>query len=711
MNTETFAFQAEISQLMSLIINTFYSNKNIFLRELISNSSDALDKIRYNSLTNISVLESNNKLEISIIPNKENNTLTIIDTGIGMTKSDMVNNLGTIAKSGTKSFMQALASGADISMIGQFGVGFYSAFLIANTVEVSSKHNDDECYTWRSNANGSFTITNESLVDDLTRGTAIILHLKEDQLDYLEYNVLKDIIKTHSEFINYPIFLQVEKEREIEIEDADNADNSDNADNANNVEGDVKIEELEDNVYESSPKKTITEKYNEMEYLNKTKPIWTRHNKDITVEEYNDFYKGITCDWDEPLYYKHFKVEGQIDFTSIIYLGKRPPFDLFENKKLSNMKLYVKRVFISDDCDELIPSWLNFVKGIVDSEDLPLNISREVLQQNRIIRVIKKNITKKCIEMFEEIMDNSSISETFYDNFSKHIKLGVHEDKNNRERLSHLLRYKTNKSGEELISFRDYITRMKDEQKDIYYITGEMNSNLPFIETLTKRGFEVLFMSDPIDEYIMENLNNIDDKMFVCVTKNNFELPLTDYEKGRIEQIKKEYEPVCTKIKEILGGDRCENVVISRRLIDSPCCIITSQFGWSANMERLMKAQALKDANQMTYMMGKKIFEINPSHRLINELKNKLNDEEQKVVCYNLINLLYDTALLESGFTLDNISLFSTRIYNIIEVGLGIEESNVKDSDNASEKDLPCSNSFVSNESLSDNSDKMEDVD
>ena len=712
-NIETFAFQAEISQLMSLIINTFYSNKSIFLRELISNSSDALDKIRYNALTDNGVLSLEPSFHINIIPDKENNILHIEDSGIGMTKTDLINNLGTIAKSGTKGFMEALSGGSDMSLIGQFGVGFYSAFLVADTVSVTSKHNDDEQYTWTSNAGGSFNITHDT-ESTLKRGTRISLHLKEDQREFLEIQTIKDLVKTHSEFINYPISLMVEKEREVEsphsndeleyckdetcsnnatsngfCEDhsvndpLDHDDSLPATNDATEVEGLVedvealeKVEELTVTDEHDPDKPKDMETYRELEQLNTNKPIWTRDKEDISEDEYATFYKGISGDWEDHLAVKHFKAEGQLEFKAILYIPKRMQTDMFNKTAQNNLKLYVRRVFITDKCEELIPEWLSFMKGIVDSEDLPLNISREILQQSRTMKVMRKTIVKRSIELFQELVGDESKYKVFYDQFSKNIKLGIHEDSGNRDKLSKLLRYNSS-NNDSMISLDTYVSSMPEGQEDIYYISGEsLDSikNSSFVKGISNKGYDVLLMSEPIDEYVLQQLTEYDGKKLVSITKEGFKLPETDDEKESFDTLTEEYAETCKQIQ-VLLKDRCEKVVLSNRLTDSPCCIVTGQFGWSANMERIMKAQTLGDKSASHYMMSKKTLEVNPYHVIVKELKTKLalDDDTSKKINLNIVNLMYDTALIDSGFTLEHSGVFANRIYNMLAMGLGVD--------------------------------------
>ena len=694
---ETFAFQAEINQLMSLIINTFYSNKDIFLRELISNSSDALDKIRHHSLVDKTVLDSHNELQIQIIPDKANKTLTILDTGIGMTKSDMITNLGTIAQSGTKGFMEAMKNQGDINMIGQFGVGFYSAYLVAERVVVTSKNNDDEQYVWESNAGGSFTVTKDDTGVALGRGTKITCYLKDDQLDYLEESRIKELVKKHSEFINYPISLYVEKTVSKEVEEEEEEEEEEKGEKEEEEEGacekcetdEPQIEEVKDEdlanierMAKTKKTKTVEEVVTEYVLLNKQKPIWCKKPESVSSEEYASFYKSLTNDWEEHLAVKHFSVEGQLEFTGLLFVPKRAPFDLFEpnTKKGGHIKLYVRRVFISDECEDLIPEWLKFVRGVVDSEDLPLNISREMLQQNKILKVIKKNIVKKCLDLFAELKENMEDYAQFYEQFSKNIKLGIHEDASNREKLSELLMFHSTKSGSKMVSFKDYVANMPSSQTQIYYITGESLKsvvNSPFIEKCKMRNLEVLFMIDPIDEYCVQQLKEYQGKSLVCVTKEGLTFNFDEDEKQKWETCVNDFKPLTEKIKEILGSS-VEKVVLSQRVVDSPCVLVTGDYGWTANMERIMKAQALRDTNN-SYMMSKKIMEINPYHSIIKSLKERVKSVDNEAMIKDLVNLLYESSLISSGFSIEEPATFVNRINNMIKLGLSLDDDEQKE--------------------------------
>merc|ERR1740124_922721 len=571
----------------------------------------------------------------------------IEDTGVGMAKADLINNLGTIARSGTRAFMEAISAGADISMIGQFGVGFYSSYLVAEKVTVISKHNDDEQYRWESNAGGTFTVCpdTEANADKLTRGTRIILHLKEDMSEYLEERRLKELVKKHSEFIAFPISLKVEKSTEKEVTDSDD-------------EADKKEDEKKDD-----------------------------EPKIEAAEEYGGFYKGLTNDWEDHLTVKHFSVEGSLEFRALLFLPKRAPFDLFESKKKkNNIKLYVRRVFIMDDCEEIIPEWLGFVKGVVDSEDMPLNISRESLQQNKILKVMKKNIVKRCLEMFADIQENAEDYKKFYEQFSKQLKLGIHEDQGSRTKIAELLRFDTSKSGEDMISLKEYLQRMKEEQKSIYYITGESKaavSTSPFMEGMKKRGLEVLYLTDPIDEYMVQQLKEYEGKKLVSVTKEGLDFDESEDEKKKKEEEKARFEPLCKLMKDVLG-DKVEKVQVSSRIDESPCVLVTSEYGWPANMERIMKAQALRDSSMTSYMVSKKTMEVNPDNNIIKELRNKAEVDQSDKTVKDLVWLLYETSLLTSGFALEEASTFSNRIHRMIKLGLSI-----MDNDQAGDDEIP----------------------
>ena len=640
---EIFEFGADINQLLTLIINTFYSNKDIFLRELISNSSDALNKIRHESLTNQDALKHEKELTIRISMDQKKNTITITDTGIGMTKNDLINNLGTIAKSGTKAFMESLASTKDVNMIGQFGVGFYSAYLVADKVSVTSKHNDDDQHTWASSAGGKYTIVKDSISEklDIGRGTKMVLTLKENMKDYTNPQFIQSLIKKHSEFISFPIQLSVQEEDDTDTE------------------------------------KTTKDVVKDWKTVNNKDPIWIRQSDEISHEEYATFYKSITSDYDEHAGVKHFKIEGNLDFKALLFAPRHDDIDMFGNTQntQSNIKLYVRRVLIMENCADLMPQWLSFMKGLVDSEDLPLNISREILQQNKVLKVIKKSLIKKSIELFSEMSENEEKYNVFYNAFSKNLKIGIHEEKNYKENLASLLRYHSSKSNDSKTSFDEYISRMKPNQEGIYYISGESLEILkssPFTEKLKQLDYEIVYMTDSIDEYTIQEINTFKGKKLISIAQSNVDLN-DENEKKEFDKLKKQNVKLCNIIKEILDS-KLEKVVVSPRLNETPCILVSGDHGWTGNMERIMKAQSLNNDNGAKNLKFKKIMEINPNNKIMKSLSkhltqgNKINKQVK-----DLVLLLYDTALLNSGFSLEHPRDFSNRIHNLIELGLDTE--------------------------------------
>ncbi|CAB4296149.1 unnamed protein product [Prunus armeniaca] len=697
-NAEQFQFQAEVSRLMDIIIHSLYSNKDIFLRELISNASDALDKIRFLALTDKEVLGEGDdtNLQIQIKLDKEKRILSIRDRGIGMTKEDLIKNLGTIAKSGTSAFVEKMQTSGDLNLIGQFGVGFYSVYLVADNVEVISKHNDDKQHVWESKADGSFVVSEDTYNEPLGRGTEIRLHLREEAGEYLEESKLKK----YSEFINFPIHLWASKEVDVEVPaDEDESSDEEESPESKSSEEETEKSEDEDEDSEKKPKtKKIKETTYEWELLNDVKAIWLRNPKEVTDEEYTKFYHSLAKDFgdEKPLSWSHFTAEGDVEFRAVLFVPPKAPHDLYEsyyNANKSNLKLYVRRVFISDEFDELLPKYLNFLKGLVDSDTLPLNVSREMLQQHSSLKTIKKKLIRKALDMIrklaEEDPDESNDKDKkelekssdddekrgqytrFWNEFGKSIKLGIIEDAANRNRLAKLLRFESTKSDGKLTSLDQYISRMKSGQKDMFYITGASKEQLeksPFIERLKKKNYEVIFFTDPVDEYLMQYLMDYEDKKFQNVSKEGLKLGKDSKDK----EVKESYKELTKWWKSALASDNVDDVKLSNRLADTPCVVVTSKYGWSANMERIMQSQTLSDASKQAYMRGKRILEINPRHPIIKELRERVvkNAEDESVK--QTAQLIYQTALMESGFNLPDPKDFASRIYSSVKSSLNI---------------------------------------
>ncbi|KAL9999295.1 putative Heat shock protein Hsp90 family [Helianthus debilis subsp. tardiflorus] len=714
-NAEKFEFQAEVSRLMDILINSLYSNKDIFLRELISNASDALDKIRFLSLTDKEVLGEGDdaKLEIQIKLDKEKKILSIRDRGVGMTKEDLIKNLGTIAKSGTSAFVEKMQTGGDLNLIGQFGVGFYSVYLVADYVEVISKHNDDKQYVWESKADGAFAISEDTYNEPLGRGTEIRLHLREEAGEYLEESKLKELVKKYSEFINFPIYLWATKEVDVEVP-ADEDDSSDDEEKPESTEGEEKEDEDTDKEEdEDKPKtKTVKETTYEWERLNDVKAIWLRSPKEVTEEEYTKFYHSLAKDFgdEKPMAWSHFNAEGDVEFKAVLFVPPKAPADLYEsyyNTNKSNLKLYVRRVFISDEFDELLPKYLSFLLGLVDSDTLPLNVSREMLQQHGSLKTIKKKLIRKALDMIrklaeedpDEIHDKEKkeVEESkenddkrgqyakFWNEFGKSIKLGIIEDAANRNRLAKLLRFETTTSDGKLTSLDQYISRMKSGQKDIFYITGSSKEQLeksPFLERLKKKNLEVIFFTDPVDEYLMQYLMDYEDKKFQNVSKEGLKLGKDSKDK----EIKESFKELTKWWKEALVSDNVDDVKISNRLADTPCVVVTSKYGWSANMERIMQSQTLSDASKQAYMRGKRVLEINARHPIIKELRERVVKNPEDASVKTTAQLMYQTALMESGFMLPDPKDFASRIYDSVKASLSISpDASVEEEDEVEE--------------------------
>lgn len=729
-NAETHEFQAEVSRLMDIIVHSLYSNKDIFLRELISNSADALDKIRFISLTDSAALGKGGEslpFEIKLKIDKENRVLSLRDTGIGMTKEDLVNNLGTIAKSGTAAFLEQMQKGTgDLNLIGQFGVGFYSVYLVADYVEVVTKHADDKQWIWESSASGKYGISEDTEGEALGRGTEIRIHIKEDAMEYLEESKIKDLVKTYSEFIDFPIYLWTEKEieKEVPVDDLD-ADESDASEEDKDSSKDsVDVEEEEEEPAEKKPKtKKITETVQEWEVLNDSKALWLRSPSNVSQEEHDGFYKVLSKNpYDTPMAHSHFSAEGDVDFKAVLYLPNSLSPDFYESfqSKKASLKLYVRRVFISDSFEDLVPKWLSFLVGLVDSDSLPLNVSREMLQMSEGIKVIRKKIVRKAIEMMKKLSDadvrarrgpeedeseeewlsklqpaaeTSEDKETtinkakdeatskydkFWKTYGKAIKMGLIEDQSNRRRILPLLRFETSTTEGNMTTLDEYVSRMKENQTGIYYLVGTSGidelKRSPFVEMLVSKGYEVIFFTDPLDEYVTAHVTEYEGKNLINVSKDDLKLPEND------EQDEKEKNKRASAYFKGLGSwwkknvKEISSVRVSRRLSTAPCVVVSGKYGWSATMERIARVQALGDSDKASMMKSQRILEINPRHPLIQKIREEWEEKPEDEDLIANSRLLYESCLLNSGFLLDDFRSHNERILSLLGADMKISD-------------------------------------
>jgi len=682
-SAEKHVFQAEVNRMMKLIINSLYRNKEVYLRELISNASDALDKIRLLSLTDKSVLAATEELSIKIKADKENHVLHITDTGVGMTKADLINNLGTIAKSGTADFLNKLqeASSTDQfnDLIGQFGVGFYSAFLVADKVIVTSKHNDDKQYIWESDAN-SYSVVEDPRGDTLKRGTQISLYLKEESYDFLEQDTVRDLIKKYSQFINFNIYLWGSSTKTVEEPIEEDEDEEEVKDDAEPKEEDEEgtVEEDKDEEEKKPKTKKVDKTTWDWELCNESKPIWTRKPEEIEQGEYDEFYKSITKDKNGPMTQTHFIAEGEVTFKSLLFVPNSQPSEQFNKygQASENIKLYVRRVFITDDFKDMMPNYLSFVKGVVDSDDLPLNVSRETLQQHKLLKVIKKKLVRKTLDMIKKIDEDKY--NAFWSEYSTNIKLGVIEDTANRTRLAKLLRFVS--SNGKLTSLAEYVERMKDKQEHIFYMAGGSKDEVeksPFVERLIKKGYEVLYLTEAVDEYAISALPEFEGKKFQNVAKEGFSIDGdTEAAKARKEAVKEKFDPLLKWLGEDALKDHILRAEVSERLDESPCALITSKFGWTGNMQKIIQSQThskTQDMQRDYYLNQKKTLEVNPRHPLIKELLRRVEDNPADKTATDMALMMYNTATLRSGYSLKDTVNFAQQIEAMMRQTLGVD--------------------------------------
>ncbi|BBN82043.1 chaperone protein HtpG [Pseudoalteromonas sp. A25] len=626
---ETLGFQTEVKQLLNLMIHSLYSNKEIFLRELVSNASDAADKLRFLALSNGDLYEGDADLRVRVSVDKDANTITISDNGIGMTRDEVISSLGTIAKSGTAEFFQNLTGdqAKDSQLIGQFGVGFYSAFIVADAVTVvTRKAGEKTAVEWHSKGEGEYTLAE---VAKEGRGTDIILHLREDEKEFLDNFRLRGIVTKYSDHISIPVEMYKEPVPESEGPDGEK----------------------------------IEAKPGEWEAINRATALWTRDKSEISEEEYKEFYKHVGHDWEEPLTWAHNKVEGKTEYTSLLYIPKKAPFDLWNRERQSGLKLYVQRVFIMDDAEQFMPSYLRFVKGLLDSNDLPLNVSREILQDNKITQAIRKGCTSRVLKMLERMGKNKPEEyQTFWNEFGQVIKEGPAEDMANKEAIAKLLRFSSTHTDESTqnVSLEQYIERMKEGQDKIYYVVSdsfEAAKSSPHLEIFRKKGIEVLLLSDRVDEWMMSHLTEFDEKQFQSITRGDLDLGDLDDEEAKKaqEESEKEVEGLVERVKTALG-DKVKEVRFTHRLTDSPACVVADEHDMSSQMQKLMESVGQAVPEQ------KPVFELNPEHQLVKHLN--VEQDEDKFAQWS--EVLLDQALLAERGSLKDPAGFVTRLNKLM---------------------------------------------
>ncbi|MCU7834858.1 MAG: molecular chaperone HtpG [gamma proteobacterium symbiont of Taylorina sp.] len=636
---ETLGFQTEVNQLLKLMIHSLYSNKEIFMRELISNASDAIDKLRFEAISESKLYESDTELKISLSFDKDARTITLSDNGIGMSRDEVVENIGTIAKSGTREFLDSLTGDQkkDANAIGQFGVGFYSSFIVADKVILTTRRagtDAEQAVLWESHGEGEFnieTVTKEG------RGTEIVLHLKEDSDEFLDGLRLRNVIRTYSDHITVPIEMLKEATPPMPPMPGEEGEEAE------------KTEEVEDVI--------------EYETVNSASALWTRSKNDISDEEYTEFYKHVGHDFEDPLARSHNRVEGKYEYTSLLFVPKRAPFDLWERDRQHGIKLYVRRVFIMDETEKLMPNYLRFVKGIIDSNDLPLNVSREILQNSKVLDNIRSGSVKKVLGLLQKMADKDQDDyKVFWKEFGRVMKEGPGEDFGNRDKISKLLRFSSTHDDkeEQEVSLDDYISRMKEGQKDIYYITADSFAaakNSPHLEVFRKKGIEVLLLSDRVDEFLMSSLPDYEEKSIKSVARGELDLGEMEDEEEKKEQEKtqEEYKDFLEKVTKSLG-DEVKEVRMTHRLTDSPACLVTGDHDMSANLERLLK-QAGQDV-----MGHKPIFELNPEHPLVKRLSTDVDGERFD----DWTKILFEQALLSEGGQLDDPATFVSRLNKML---------------------------------------------